>query len=143
MAGIMMDINAFKEINDTLGHSEGDTALRLVGKCLMEVVRGDNFSVRYGGDEFIVICQVDSQQELDQLAERICRRVDRQNEGGALPYRLSLSMGCTLYDPAGDDIDSFLRRMDQNMYENKRRYYSDSRNDRRHRRSQPQQSPQG
>lgn len=143
MAGIMMDVNAFKEINDTLGHSEGDTALRLVGKCLMEVVRGDNFSVRYGGDEFIVICQVDSQQELDQLAARICRRVDRQNEGGALPYRLSLSMGCTFYDPAGDDIDSFLRRMDQNMYENKRRYYSDSRNDRRHRRSQPQQSPQG
>lgn len=142
MAGIMMDVNAFKEINDTLGHSEGDTALRLVGQCLMEVVRGDNFSVRYGGDEFIVICQVHSQQELDRLCERIRRRVDRQNDGGVLPYRLSLSMGSTLYNSASDDVDSFLRRMDQNMYEDKRRYYSDSRNDRRHRRNRPEQPSQ-
>lgn len=138
MAGIMMDVNAFKEINDTLGHSEGDAALRLVSKCLMDVVRGDNFAVRYGGDEFIAICMVSGQQELDKLVARIRRRVDRENTGSPRPYRLSLSAGSTLYDPAGDDIDSFLRRMDQHMYEDKRRYYSDSRNDRRHRRQAEQ-----
>ncbi len=137
MAGIMMDVNAFKEINDTLGHSEGDAALRVVSQCLLDVVRGDNFAVRYGGDEFIAICMVNSQQELDKLVARIRRRVERENAGNPRPYRLSLSAGSTLYDPASDDIDSFLRRMDRNMYEDKRRYYSDSRNDRRRRTPPP------
>lgn len=131
-AGIMMDINAFKEINDTYGHSEGDHALQIVGQCLLNISDEDCFAVRYGGDEFIVICSVRSQEQLEQVAEKIHSHIEQQNRQYTLPYQLSLSMGSTLFDPAADNIDSFLQRMDQRMYENKRIFYSNSKNDRRH-----------
>lgn len=134
LGGIMMDINAFKEINDTYGHSEGDIALRVVGKCLMDVMHGDNFAVRYGGDEFIAICHVHDEQDLQALIAKLCKRVERENSVCARPYQLRLSIGYTLYAPETDDLDSFLRRMDARMYEEKRRFYSDAKNNRRHRR---------
>lgn len=133
-AGIMMDINAFKEINDTYGHSEGDHALQIVGQSLLNIPDEDCFAVRYGGDEFIVICSVQSQEQLEQVAEKIRSRVEQQNRQHTLPYQLSLSMGSALFDPTTDNIDSFLQRMDQRMYENKRIFYSNSKNDRRHKR---------
>ena len=133
-AGIMMDINAFKEINDVYGHSEGDHALQIVGQCLLDVAEHDYFAVRYGGDEFIVICNVGCKEDLDRLTEHIRIRVEQQNKKNALPYQLSLSMGSAFFEPSTDNIDSFLQRMDQRMYENKRIFYSNSKNDRRRKR---------
>lgn len=129
-----MDINAFKKINDVYGHSEGDHALQIVGQCLLDVAGSDYFAVRYGGDEFIVICNVVCEEGLDRLTEQIRNRVEKQNQKSVLPYQLSLSMGSAFLDPAADNIDSFLQRMDQRMYENKRIYYSNSQNDRRRKR---------
>ncbi len=131
IAGIMMDINAFKEINDVYGHSEGDTALRIVGQCLMDVLSGDQFAVRYGGDEFIVILTIHQKQEIDVIIHRICQKVEQLNDTGNRPYRISLSMGSAIFQPGNESIDGFLRQMDEHMYQNKRAYYSDSQNDRR------------
>ena len=133
-AGIMMDINAFKEINDVYGHSEGDHALQIVGQCLLNIPDEDCFAVRYGGDEFIVMCSIRSLEQLNRIEEKIRSRVEQQNLQNTLPYKLSLSMGCALLDPETDNIDSFLQRMDQRMYENKRIFYSNSKNDRRRKR---------
>lgn len=130
-AGIMLDINSFKEINDTYGHSEGDTALQLVGKCLMDTVSGANVAVRYGGDEFIIILRVREEREVEQMMERIRMRMAQISGESARPYTITLSMGTALYDPATDNLDRFLGRMDQRMYEAKRSYYSGSKNRRR------------
>ena len=131
-AGIMLDINSFKEINDTYGHSEGDTALQLVGQCLMDTVSGANVAVRYGGDEFIIILRVREEREVEQMMERIRMRMAQISGESARPYTITLSMGTALYDPATDNLDRFLGRMDQRMYEAKRSYYS-GRNNRRRR----------
>lgn len=130
-AGIMLDINSFKEINDTYGHSEGDTALQLVGQCLMDTVSGANVAVRYGGDEFIIILRVREEREVEQMMERIRMRMAQISGESARPYTITLSMGTALYDPATDNLDRFLGRMDQRMYEAKRSYYSGSNNRRR------------
>ena len=124
MVGIMMDINSFKEINDTYGHSEGDAALKMVGRCLLDTVPGDAVAVRYGGDEFIVLAGVRSERETDGLMERIRARLELANDQDARPYRITLSMGAAPFYPGEDDLDLFLGRMDRNMYEAKRAYYS-------------------
>ena len=133
IGGMMLDVNAFKEINDTYGHSEGDNALRIVGECLTDVLLEDQISVRYGGDEFIVLCYVQHERELDALAARMRGRLELENVANSRPYRLELSIGHALYDPDTDNLDSFLRRMDSNMYEDKRRFYSLAQNNRRRR----------
>lgn len=130
-AGIMLDINSFKEINDTYGHSEGDTALRLVGRCLMDTVSGANVAVRYGGDEFIIIIHIREEWEVEEMADRIRLRMAQVSGESGRPYTITLSMGVALYDPATDNLDRFLGRMDQRMYEAKRGYYSGSHNRRR------------
>ncbi|HIT94974.1 MAG TPA: diguanylate cyclase, partial [Candidatus Faecivivens stercoripullorum] len=107
---------------------------QIVGQCLLDVAEHDYFAVRYGGDEFIVICNVGCKEDLDRLTEHIRVRVEQQNKKNALPYQLSLSMGSAFFEPSTDNIDSFLQRMDQRMYENKRIFYSNSKNDRRRKR---------
>lgn len=127
MGGIMLDINSFKAINDTFGHSEGDMALRLVGRCLMEAVSGAEFVVRYGGDEFIVITCAATEEALEALKGRISAAVAQASERSGRPYRIALAMGAALYRPDMGGADQFLRQMDQRMYEEKRQFYLDRR----------------
>lgn len=131
LAGLMIDLNSFKEINDTYGHSEGDAALRLVGRLLMEVLPRRAFAARYGGDEFIVLAVVQHEAQLHVLMDTIQGRAAACSRAQGLPYELSLSMGETFFRPYSDTQDSFLRRMDERMYENKRRHYSRAGYDRR------------
>lgn len=144
LAGIMMDINSFKSINDTYGHSEGDAVLREVGRMLLSAVPREDLAARYGGDEFIVLSSVRGEKDLHTLMDAIHRRADQINAAGRHPYPISLSMGATLYLPGEDTMDSFLRRMDQRMYEAKRAHYSSGANDRRQncrRRDDPADQP--
>ena len=126
IAGIMIDINLFKSINDNFGHSEGDIALQLVAKCLMDVAQENQFVVRYGGDEFIMICNVRSQHEIEQVMEKIHQRVEEENQKNERPYRLSLSMGGAILNPCPHCIDRFLQTMDARMYSYKRKFYAES-----------------
>lgn len=131
LAGIMMDLNSFKEINDTYGHSEGDSALRAVGQILLHTVPRNGFAARYGGDEFIVLTLVQREAHLTALMNTIREATVRYNQRAHKPYELSLSMGSAIFDPLLDDQDSFLRQMDERMYVEKRRRYSMAAHDRR------------
>ena len=133
-SGIMIDINSFKAINDTYGHSVGDDALREVGQVLSETVTGKDVAARYGGDEFIVITMGDA-TAAQALRERIRERTARLNQGARRPYAITLSMGTAAYDPGADTMDTFLRRMDKKMYEEKQRHYASGNHDRRRRAS--------
>lgn len=120
LAGIMLDVDNFKAINDTFGHSVGDAALRDVGVLLHSAIGDEDFAARYAGDEFVVLRWVDSIQEIHDLMDTIRRCVPEPDQGSARPYRISFSMGYSIFRPGEDSVDSFLRRMDARMYQEKR-----------------------
>lgn len=133
VSGILIDVDSFKMINDTYGHSEGDVALREVAKILLSVITGNDFAARYGGDEFIVISAVTREQEIMELMQEIRRRTEEWNSRQNRPYQLAFSMGASIYRPGTDTVDSFLRRMDEQMYLEKKKRYSSAEHDRRRR----------
>jgi diguanylate cyclase (GGDEF)-like protein len=121
LAGIMIDLNKFKQINDTYGHLVGDEAIRDVGMILSSTVRGNDFVARYGGDEFVVISCVKEKDDVNGLIGRIDEAVKKQNASGRAPYTLSFSYGVSYFDPDTDDIKKFMNKMDSEMYRQKNR----------------------
>lgn len=119
MAGIMIDLNKFKQINDTYGHLVGDEAIRDVGKILSSTVRGNDFVARFGGDEFVVISCIKEKGDVNGLIERIDEAVEKHNASGRVPYTLSFSYGVSYFDPDTDDIKKFMNKMDSEMYRDK------------------------
>ena len=119
LGGILLDVDAFKEINDTYGHMCGDAALRDVGGLLHSLPLPGGFAARYAGDEFILVQLVDSEEEITAVAQALRERTEAFNRTHRRPYHLSFSMGCSLWRP-GENLDTFLRHMDERMYEEKR-----------------------
>ena len=119
--GIMMDVNDFKDINDTYGHAEGDRVLRGVGKLLLRAVNHRGIVARYGGDEFVVLLVDTDEQTFQSILSDIQAGVDQYNAAPRLAIHLSMAVGYTRFTSA--DVDGFFRAMDQNMYEKKRLFY--------------------
>lgn len=135
ISGIMLDVNHFKSINDQLGHTMGDDAIRSIGRILSEVTTERNTVFRLSGDEFVVISGGAQEQETEQLMDGIQRRVEQFNASSGKPYQLSLAMGYTVCEAANLNSDEFLHRMDMKMYEAKAAYYSQAGKNRRQSRS--------
>ena len=123
--GIMMDMNYFKEINDTYGHSVGDKALCDAAQLLRTAADASSMVFRYTGDEFIVIMKTEREEQVLEMEERIRAEADRFNAAGEKPYRLSFAMGHAAYDHEKDDEDTFLKKIDVAMYENKARMHEE------------------
>lgn len=117
-AGIMLDVDNFKQINDTYGHLEGDAALCTIGDILRQAA-GGWVAARYGGDEFVILLPA-SQTEL--VRDRIDRELAEYSRRAGARYRLSVSMGVARFEGTSIDVDHFFREMDQKMYEEKQRY---------------------
>lgn len=119
---ILLDIDRFKNINDTYGHLVGDDALIETANLLRNnCKRKEDFVVRLGGDEFVIIGQCEQVSTVHMIVERM-EKVTRQfNERGTKPYTLSFSVGYALGE-AGTDatLDRLINEADQKMYENKR-----------------------
>ena len=116
-----MDLNDFKEINDTYGHQTGDRALREVAHVLRTAIRPYDICVRYAGDEFIVVLagcgseeaehkRLELQQAVDQLAFEA--RPDTQ-------LTLSISAGAAVFPHDGSSYETLLATADSRMYRNK------------------------
>ena len=121
LAGLMIDMDRFKEINDTLGHQAGDAAIRDFGHLLRQTADSRDVVARYGGDEFVVIRENAAESSIAGLAEEVRINVDRFNESGQRPYRLAYSQGIGCYVPGRGSLDDFLRSMDVAMYECKKK----------------------
>lgn len=122
--GIMLDMDGFKQINDTYGHSEGDEALVEMSRLLERAVPGKAIPIRYAGDEFMILIPGDSRNELDEVVNAVRREEREFNESGKKPYKLSFSLGTSTF--AGDsDPDAFLKEMDKNMYLEKKQKHGE------------------
>lgn len=121
VAILMMDLNRFKEINDTLGHASGDDFLRVVAQRLPGLVRNGDLVARIGGDEFAVLLAEDASPEAAiGIAERIASACALPVELNGLSVAASAAIGITLAPTHGGDIETLLRRADIAMYVAKR-----------------------
>jgi diguanylate cyclase (GGDEF)-like protein len=117
-AVLFLDLDGFKEVNDRLGHSAGDSVLQQVAERLRAVFRQEDSIARYGGDEFIAAFRVPSPDEAHNLADRA--RVAISEPYPSLPsdLRVTASIGVAVanVDPVLDPIDRLVRLADQAMY---------------------------
>jgi diguanylate cyclase (GGDEF)-like protein len=117
---VMLDIDKFKDINDTLGHLEGDNALRDLAAIIKGCIRHSDFAARYGGDEFVLATE--AEYDIKRLMNRIQDAIDQQNRKRTRPYQLYVSYGYDVYTTKSDEsIYSFLARIDAKMYRHKER----------------------
>jgi diguanylate cyclase (GGDEF)-like protein len=120
--GIMMlDIDHFKQINDTFGHSAGDTLLRAIGTLLLSHTRGEDIACRYGGEEFTLILPesslADTWRRAEQLRESV-RRMHAQHNGEPFGV-VTISAGVASFPEHGTAPEALLRAADQALYQAK------------------------
>ena len=120
MAVLFVDLDGFKEVNDTLGHASGDQVLMQVAARMQGVLRQTDFVARMGGDEFVVLLLDSSDNfSVEPITERLLSSV-------AMPYhiarqetRISASIGIALYPGQGEDLPTLMAAADKAMYEAK------------------------
>ena len=115
LAVMMIDVDRFKEFNDTLGHIAGDAILKSVGQCLLSVSRGEDIVARYGGDEFALMMANTSKETAWRRAELICQRVHSLEIGqnGSQLGPVTLSVGIAVLPEHGDTAEAVLRAADE------------------------------
>lgn len=114
--GIMIDLDKFKNINDTFGHLEGDDALKSVGEILFKSIPKEGFVTRYAGDEFVVIIEsADEKLVVDTISD-IRENVNKFNSSEKKQYHLAFSMGHSMYSPGQMTLEEFMKEMDDEMY---------------------------
>lgn len=116
LGGIMIDVDYFKHINDTYGHSAGDEALVDVARILLFSKPDRAIAIRFAGDEFILLMKNTTEQNMKRVMDNIKSELDIFNTTEQRQYKLSLSMGYSIYDRECDTMDSFFKHMDENMY---------------------------
>lgn len=116
-----LDLNGMKQINDQLGHEEGDRALRDTASVLRATFRASDIVARLGGDEFVALLPEASSEQLESFVVRIQTEIAARNQKPGQRYRLSASVGGTLYDSSRpESIEALLVKADALMYEEKR-----------------------
>jgi diguanylate cyclase (GGDEF)-like protein len=117
---IFLDLDRFKEVNDTLGHDIGDLLLQDAARRLTSCVRESDTVARLGGDEFTLILRgLDDPSSVERIVNNILQKM-------AEPFHLknklayvSASIGITIYPKDGNDIDTLIKNADQSMYASK------------------------
>jgi len=119
---LLIDVDRFKQINDTWGHSTGDEILRKVSSAFYEHVRTSDYVFRYGGDEFLIMLTEAAQADTLRTAERIRARVEkiRVNAPSGEVIPLSLSIGVAMYN-GHPDYERLIQAADEALYGAKRR----------------------
>lgn len=112
---IMLDVDDFKSVNDTLGHLVGDEVLKIAARCLRNCIRTIDVASRYGGEEFTVILPQTTKADAQTIAERICAEIYRLD----LPFTkadqklvLSVSLGLATYPEDAESLEDLIRNAD-------------------------------
>jgi diguanylate cyclase (GGDEF)-like protein len=115
---LFVDLDEFKAVNDQLGHDVGDAILREVAERLQSTVREQDIVARYGGDEFVIVCEVASEQAALEMAERVRESVRKPYAMLPGDLRIGASIGVSVTPPQSSVLgtSSLLRAADEAMY---------------------------
>jgi diguanylate cyclase (GGDEF)-like protein len=119
---VILDIDHFKNYNDTLGHQAGDEALREVGKVLRKTVRDEDIVCRYGGEEFCIIFPGIAKEGIKNLCERIRIKIEKHKfykEKVQPTGQLTISLGGATYPQDAKDMHGLIQRADEALYKAK------------------------
>lgn len=113
----IMDIDYFKTINDTYGHVEGDEAIVMAADAIRNAVRKTNFfACRYGGDEFVVIAEVDSAFKPKEFIATVNNELQKLSEKRGKEYTLHFSVGYKRLDESIETVLDFVEKADEGLY---------------------------
>ncbi len=118
---LYLDLDGFKQINDSLGHDAGDQVLLWVATQLKDCLRPYDVLARMGGDEFTVVIEgFDYPEQAAKVAEKLIERVSMKRQIDGVDISLGVSIGIATYPECGSNLDGLLRAADIAMYEAKR-----------------------
>jgi diguanylate cyclase (GGDEF)-like protein len=118
---LMVDVDHFKLLNDTLGHAAGDDLLKAIGQLIRSAIRGEDVGFRCGGDEFVVLLPGSGVDAGRALADRLTSLVDLLTKTLKVPTRPALSIGLTtLADVEPRTPEALLQAADRSLYERKK-----------------------
>ena len=117
---ILLDLDRFKEVNDTLGHNIGDQLLQEVGKRLSDVVRKSDTVARLGGDEFVILLDIMELEYASNVAQKMLKNLERTFKLAGQLIDVSASFGIAYFPNHGDDSVTLLQKADVAMYTAKR-----------------------
>lgn len=116
-AVFLLDIDYFKQINDLLGHADGDVLLATVGQRLLSSVRDGDTVARLGGDEFVIVMpNFRTLQDVERCGEQIVRNASQPMSIGEREIRVTISVGVAIFPEGGLTGDELLRNADAAMY---------------------------
>ncbi len=122
---IFIDIDRFKNINDSLGHPLGDELLRQIAQRLRQAVRNEDTAARFGGDEFVILLgdlgpdRLDASARAEEVAEKLRRICAEPLAVDDQPLQVTISAGIVLYPDDGSDVEELLKRADIALYKAK------------------------
>jgi diguanylate cyclase (GGDEF)-like protein len=122
LAVLFLDLDRFKQVNDTLGHGIGDGLLQAVARRLVESVRRSDTVSRQGGDEFVLLLsRVDEAEDAAASAQKVINALAAPLDVGGHQLRVTASIGLGLYPDDGQDADTLISNADIAMYRAKER----------------------
>ncbi len=117
VAVLLLDIDYFKQINDSLGHADGDILLATVGQRLLSSVRESDTVARMGGDEFVVVMpEFRTVEDVERCGQQIIRNASQPIDISGRGISLTLSVGIALFPESGRTAEELLRNADAAMY---------------------------
>lgn len=123
IAILFLDLDKFKVVNDTLGHSAGDKLLQIIAKRMMEILNSySNTSTciaRLGGDEFVIQLIYNNKYEIEELSTKIIGAIKQPINLDSSPVTVGVSIGVGLYPEDGNNIESIFIKSDTSMYKSK------------------------
>ncbi|QNU67734.1 GGDEF domain-containing protein [Ruminiclostridium herbifermentans] len=120
LAAVMIDLDYFKSINDSYGHSEGDYALKSFVRILQIAYSDHGVVIRMGGDEFLVLIRDVSFIGVNEMIKKMSKMIDSFNNKSDKPYHLRYSYASGMYNDKNISIEQFIHDLDMKMYQNKK-----------------------
>ncbi|WP_440875749.1 EAL domain-containing protein [Thalassotalea sp. PLHSN55] len=118
---LFIDLDGFKQVNDSLGHDLGDMLLKQASERIVSCVRAGDFVARLGGDEFtVVLNDIARHERIDDITQNILAQLANNFTLADQEALVSASVGITLFPQDGSCVDSLIKNADQAMYESKR-----------------------